>query len=67
MALLDGGLRSADVRAEMDCDCPRLDVDRLQGLSTERPAIVLAVMRNLGRILSGRLRRATEEVRALTQ
>ncbi len=67
MALLDGGLRSADVRAERDCDCLRLDIDRLQDLSAERPAIVLAVMRNLARMLSGRLRRANKEVRALAQ
>lgn len=67
MALLDGGLRSADVRAERDCECLRLDIDRLQDLSADRAAIALAVMRNLCRMVSGRLRRANEEVRALAQ
>ncbi|MGC2855475.1 glutaminase A [Novispirillum sp. DQ9] len=67
MALLDGGRRSADVRAESDCDCLRLDVDRLHALAAERPAIGLAVMRNLGRMLSGRLRRANDELRALAE
>jgi glutaminase len=67
MALVDGGLRSADAVAEEDCDVLQLDLPTLQTLSWERPGIVNTLMTNITKILSGRLRRANAELQTLTR
>lgn len=67
MALVDGGPRSADAVAEEDCDVLQLDLPTLQTLSWERPGIVNALMTNITKILSGRLRRANAELQTLTR
>jgi glutaminase len=67
MALVDGGLRSADAVAEEDCEVLQLDLPTLQTLSWERPGIVNTLMTNITKILSGRLRRANAELQTLTR
>ncbi|WP_176954747.1 glutaminase A [Albimonas donghaensis] len=65
MALLDGGARSADVVADEPVVAYALGVDRLRDLARTRPGILIAILENLSRELSSRLRLASDEIRAL--
>lgn len=65
LGLLGGGLRSADVRADTAVECATLDTATLERLQVERPALAIALLRNL---LKGATRTAvqlTGEVAAL--
>jgi glutaminase len=65
MALLDGGVRSADVIAAERAICYGFSVEALRELSLAHPAIMITILGNLGRQFSDRLRRANLEIRAL--
>jgi glutaminase len=67
MAFLDEGKRSADVIAERDTVLARLSIDDLHALGQATPRIIATFSANLARNLSGRLRRANEQVRMLAQ
>jgi glutaminase len=65
IALLDGGVRSTEVRAERDTVCWSISRAAAEQLSTEHPHLAAILYRNLAATLSGRLRRANDEIRAL--
>jgi len=56
MALVDGGLRSADVVAETSVSALLMTKHQFQAIGGSRPEIALAVMTNLCRIMSSRVR-----------
>ena len=56
MALVDGGLRSADVIAETDVTSLLMTKHQFQAIGRSRPEIALQVMTNLCRIMSTRVR-----------
>jgi CRP-like cAMP-binding protein/anti-anti-sigma regulatory factor len=58
LAILDAGPRSASVIADDDFVSYALSREQFSLLSTEAPAIAMKILANLGRALSGRLRRA---------
>ena len=58
LANLDAGPRSASIVADEDCVAYALSQTQFAALSTETPAIAIKLLANLGRELSGRLRRA---------
>ena len=63
MAFLDEGRRSADVVAERDSTLARLSIDDLREIGRTAPQVTATFSANLARNLSGRLRRANEQVR----
>jgi glutaminase len=65
MAFLDEGRRSADVMAEEDSVLARLSIDDLHAIGQTSPRVIATFSANLARNLSGRLRRANEQVRML--
>jgi glutaminase len=65
MALLDGGKRSADIVANERVICYGLGVEELHELAAERPNIMIAILTNLTREFSERLRHANEEIGVL--
>ena len=65
MALLDGGKRSADIVADERVICYGLRVEQLQELTAEHPNIMIAILSNLTREFSERLRHANEEIGVL--
>jgi glutaminase len=64
-ALLDGGLRSADVRADTHVVCRTLTVEAFERLREERPRLALGLMHNLLRLSAATAARLTGEVAAL--
>jgi glutaminase len=67
MAFLDEARRSADVVAETDAVVARLPIDDFRLLADEHPGITERFAVNMVRNLSGRLRRANDQVRRLAQ
>jgi glutaminase len=65
MAFLDEGHRSADVVAERDSLLARLTIGDLHQIGQVAPRVTATFSANLARNLSGRLRRANEQVRML--
>jgi glutaminase len=65
MALLDGGKRSADVVANEKVICYGLGVDELKELASEHPNVMIAILSNLTREFSERLRHANDEISVL--
>ena len=65
MAFLDEGRRSADVVAERDSALARLSIGDLREIGRTEPNVISKFSANLARNLSGRLRRANEQVRML--
>lgn len=62
VALLDDELRSATVEADSPLVCYVLRQPAYETLSAQHPAITVKLLRNLGRVLSGRLRRANRTI-----
>lgn len=62
LALLDREARSASIEADTDLTCHVLSHDRYLRLSVEHPTLAIKLMTNLGRELSGRLRRANRTI-----
>ncbi len=67
MAFLDEGERSADVVAERDSLLARLSIGDLHEIGEVAPRVTATFSANLARNLSGRLRRANEQVRMLAR
>lgn len=65
MALLDGGHRSADVIADERVVCYGFSVEHLRDIGDAHPHIFTAILGNMMRDFSERLRRANDEIRAL--
>ena len=64
-ALLTGGQRSADIRADTRCVCHRLPSAALARLEAERPGLMLQLLRNLLRSSNEAVVRLTADVAAL--
>ena len=64
-AMLSGGRRSADVRADAEVECFALGVDLLADLERERPNLVIRLLHNLLRATASTAVRLTAEVAAL--
>ena len=62
MALLDQGMRSANVQALDDIDCYEISREEFERLKNEYPQIALVILERLGRILVSRLRVANETI-----
>ncbi len=62
----EGDRRTANVRAESPCTLARLDKSDLFAICDANPEIGYKVMRNLGRIISGNLVKANQNVLKLT-
>ena len=62
VALLDRETRSATVKADEDAVCYVLTRPNFDKLTDEHPAIAVKFLSNLGRELSGRLRRANHTI-----
>lgn len=62
VALLDDEFRSATVEADSPLVCYVLRQPAYEALSAHHPAITVKLLRNLGRVLSGRLRRANRTI-----
>jgi glutaminase len=67
MALVDGAPRSADIFADTDVSVYILSLERLEALSRTAPAVHAGLLRNIGRELSQRLRKANREIRSFTE
>jgi len=65
LAILDRGKRSASVIAEEDLVCYVLSEEAFTALSAEAPGAAIKLLANLGRELSGRLRRANWTIHQL--
>ena len=64
-ALIAGGIRSADVRADTVVECCTLGADAFARLEQERPSLVIRLMHNLLHSITDTARRLTIEVAAL--
>ncbi len=64
-ALLDGGVRSADVRADREVVCAVLPVEVLRAAEREHPALALRMLHGLLRSAAQATARLTAEVAAL--
>jgi glutaminase len=67
LTLFDGGTRSADVVADEPSVCYVLPIAELDALAVRHPEIRSKLIRNVGRELSARLRRADAEIRSLEE
>jgi glutaminase len=65
LALVSGGLRSADVRADTAVECAALSSEAFRALQTERPALAIALLGALLQVMGQTARRLTAEVAAL--
>jgi anti-anti-sigma regulatory factor len=65
LAILDGGPRSATVTADDDVGCCVLSEANFSALMNDAPPIAIKLLANLGRELSGRLRRANRTIHQL--
>jgi glutaminase len=64
-ALLDGGLRTADVHADTAVECLVLSVEAFEGLLADQPTVAAALLRNLLRSVGATAARLTREVAVL--
>lgn len=64
-AVIAGGQRSADVRADSPVECRTLRMDRWGQLERERPGVLIRLLHNLLRVSNGTAARLTAEVAAL--
>ena len=62
----EGDRRTANVRAETTCVLVKLDKSDLYNICEKNPNVGFKVMRNLGRIISGNLVKANQNVLKLT-
>lgn len=62
----EGDRRTANVRAETTCILVKLDKSDLYNICEKNPNVGFKVMRNLGRIISGNLIKANQNVLKLT-
>jgi CRP-like cAMP-binding protein len=62
VALLDREARSATVEADEELVCYVLTRENFDKLTAEHPAVAIKLLTNLGREISGRLRRANRTI-----
>jgi glutaminase len=67
LSLLDGGVRSADVVADVPVMCYVLTTESLNHLAVDHPEIKSKLILNIAKELSNRLRRADAEIRSLAE
>ncbi len=67
LAFFDGGTRSATLAAVTDVEGARLDADGFERLSAEEPELARTMLLELGRVLAGRLRRASDLIADLRE
>jgi len=65
LAILDAGARSATVIADDEVGCYVLSEGKFAALMNDAPLIAIKILSNLGRELSGRLRRASRTIHQL--
>ena len=65
LAILDAGPRSATVTADDDVTCYVLSEEKFALLMSDAPLVAIQLLANLGRELSGRLRRANRTIHQL--
>jgi CRP-like cAMP-binding protein len=65
LAILDAGPRSATVMADDDVACYVLSEAKFAALMSDAPLVAMRLLANLGRELSGRLRRANRTIQQL--
>ena len=65
MALLDGGVRSADSWADSPVECLALPIPALHEIGQAQPRILTTILLNIGRDISQRLRQANAQIRSL--
>jgi CRP-like cAMP-binding protein len=65
MALVAGGQRSADVRADTAVECAVLSVETFRALEAERPSLMIHLLHKLLLVLGQTAVRLTAEVAAL--
>ena len=65
LAILDAGPRSATLIADEDLACRVLSAEAFSALMNEAPPVAIKLLANLGRELSGRLRRANRAIQQL--
>lgn len=65
-SLFGGAKRTARVLAEDPCVCYVLEIAQFEKLACEHPLIHAKLLKNVGRVLSDRLRQANEEIRFLS-
>ncbi len=65
MALVEGGRRSADVIADDPTMCYIFSIEKIEELATEYPNILVTLLSNMVRVVSGNLQKANEEIRKL--
>ena len=67
LAFFDGGTRSATLEAVTDVEGARLDAAGFERLSAEEPDLARTMLLELGRVLAGRLRRASDLIADLRE
>jgi CRP/FNR family transcriptional regulator, cyclic AMP receptor protein len=67
LAFFDGEPRSATLEAVTDIEGARLDAGAFERLWEAEPQLATAMLLDLGRILAGRLRRASDVIRDLRE
>ena len=65
MAILERRPRSADVRADGPVECYAMSLERFEQLTATHPELKVKLLENFARRLSLRVRKLTDEVRAL--
>ena len=65
LAILDAGPRSATLTADDDVGCYVLTAEKFAALMGDAPPVAIKLLANLGRELSGRLRRANRTIHQL--
>lgn len=65
MAVVEGGVRTADAHAVGPVTCYSLSIERLHAIGALHPNVMITILRNLVGILGSRLRVANEEIRSL--
>jgi CRP/FNR family transcriptional regulator, cyclic AMP receptor protein len=65
LAFFDGAPRSATLEALTDVEGARLDTAAFERLTAAEPRLATAMVLDLGRVLAGRLRRASDTIRDL--
>ena len=66
-ALVDGGVRSADIRADQPVECYSLTKEAFENLDTTHTRLKIGLLQNLLTIMTERMNRLTEEVRTLEE
>lgn len=64
-AIVDGGVRSADIRADCPVECYSLTKEAFENLDRTHTKLKIGLLQNLLTILTERMNRLTEEVRTL--